>query len=191
MEYFIQHGKQFFLLGIFPFLGILFEKLLSAKTVLLILLGALILLSPYATAYRYTYYGVDMVLFLLILSSAYSFISRQIKKDIPKFITAFVSAAFLTFIFGLTHFLLTFTHSKMSERKLTIDGYEIECVEENIAFEDPLARYHLNKLCKIPILKKRLETVVDKKGYLSKCKINFEVNKIVVDKCSGTLTKVQ
>jgi hypothetical protein len=189
MDYLVQHGQKLLLLGIFPVLGILLEKLLSTKAILYLLVGLFILLSPMLKGYSYSSYSVDMILFLLILACVYTFLSRIIKNKVPKYITALIFSISLVVIYRVFLFLLLFGHEKINEAKLTIDGYQIECIEQRNFISHVLTRYHLNRTSEIPLFKKRIETVVVNEEYLRTCKINFPISSIVVDKCNSSITQ--
>ncbi|THU34992.1 hypothetical protein FAM09_23690 [Niastella caeni] len=185
MEFLIQHGKQTFILVLFPFVGLALEIGLSSRKIRLIAIAALTLLIPLLFGYRYSFFNAFPVLVLILLACGYSFFSKQIQGQGVKFVAALLSGGLLLVVMGYAWFIRTMGGGETTEKKWKLKGYQIEYIVDKGFTGRGLMTYELYKLTFIPILMKKIEIVAEEDS--KNCIVNFNDSKILFNKCSGTL----
>jgi hypothetical protein len=172
---------------LFPFLGLALEIGLSSKTIRIISIAAVVILIPILFGYNYTLSDAYRFLVLILLACLYSFFSRQIQKNTMKFVAAVLSAGLLLVILGYAYFIAIMAGSQTTEKKWKLNGYQIEYIKDQ-GYTGHLMKYELSKFTMIPILMKKIETVVEDDS-INNCTIRFDKSKIIFNKCNGTLQK--
>lgn len=185
MEYLVYYGRQLFILVLFPFLGLALEIGLSSKTIRIISIAAVVILIPILFGYNYTLSDAYRFLVLILLACLYSFFSRHIQKNTMKFVAAVLSAGLLLVILGYAYFIAIMAGSQTTEKKWKLNGYQIEYIKDQ-GYTGHLMKYELSKFTMIPILMKKIETVVEDDS-INNCDIRFDKSKIIFNKCNGTL----
>ena len=100
--------------------------------------------------------------------------------------SALLTSGLLLAILGYAFFIDTMGGSQVTLKKWKLDGYQIEYIKDQGFAGRPLMKYELSKLTTIPIFIKKIETIAEDDS-TKICDIIFDRNKIVFNKCSGTL----
>ena len=189
MIWFWKHGQQLFILFAFPLIGLGFDFWLSKKRTVYILIASLVLLTPIFTGYSYLVSWAYQFFGLVGLSCAYSFYSMQIENKAPKFVSAVIISGLLFLILGWFAFMDAFSGSQTTENDWAIGRYKIEYIRDQGFAGGPLMKYQLSKYGLIPIFIKVVE-ISEERDTVYNCEIPFENNKIIFNKCNGTINQL-
>lgn len=174
----------------FPLIGLVLDAFLTTKKLLYVLGCACLLLIPAATGYRYTFSWGYGFFWFVGLSCAYSLFSKEIEDNKGKIWSAVLASGFLFLVLGLFSIKDSFSGSQTVEQEWQTGEYKVEYIRDQGFAGGPLMKYELSKYSQIPFFIKKLETTIDNDTTQS-CKVVFDDSRIIFDRCSGTVQKVE
>ncbi|SEW52279.1 hypothetical protein [Chitinophaga arvensicola] len=159
MLFIATHTTFIFFLFLIPLLGWVIHKQSSRKTIVIVLLTALVLLLPALTGYSYVVSsGYDWLLYIFF-TYGYALV---LQSDDHSFLaTGVISAGLL--LFGLWGaFIGSFAGTTTVEKEWRVKGYKIAHLRDQGFAGGARVTYELSKYAMIPVFIKQVDLEVDK-----------------------------
>lgn len=171
--------SDFFILFLFPLLGLVFE-VFPKKVIRWLCVFCISILLPYIFGYQYIIPYIIQIGVLFLISGLYSLGIRNMSSG--KFIFSFTIFAFLLVTLGYITWVDAMAGYTQVDKTWQRERYKIDYVRSQGFSGRPLLTYKLNKYAVIPLLYKTIETVVDE-DTTNACQVIFPESKFVFDKC--------
>lgn len=175
-----------FILFLFPLIGLAIESRLPRRTGYWIIGISFFLLIPIFTPWYYIFPYAYRTLLLILFSTAFalSLQSPARKKSKSAFSVGLTIALFIGL--GFMQFVNILISRKTVEKTWHVKNYNVEYVADQGFTGQPVMYYELNKYGLIPIFVKNVESIIEY-DTMTSCTIHFPANKMIFNKCNGSL----
>lgn len=186
---FINAAGNAFILFLFPLIGLAIQSRLSRRTGYWIMGISFLLLIPIFTPWHYIIPYVYRTLLLIISSVAFAIFLQSPEREKNKTKLSLWLAITLFAGLGLMLCLSVLTGRREVDKKWVIKNYKVEYTANWPFIGHALMKYELNQYGIIPIFERNVESVIEY-DTMTSCTIHFPKNKMLFNKCNGTLEQL-
>ncbi len=178
-----------FILFLFPLIGLAIESRLPRRTGYWIMGISFILVIPIFTPWHYIFPYAYRTLLLILFSTAFAMTLQSPSRKKSK--TAFSVGLTIVLFLGLGFMQLVnlLIGRKTVEKTWRIKNYNVEYAADQGFTGQPVMRYELNQYGFLPIFVRNVESVTEN-DTMTSCTIHFPVNKMLFNKCNGSLERI-